>query len=105
LAPELTIYLLHALKHQENDGPANTYLEDIIERAISCGADGLDLGNSPLITRWFVDKMKMAGLEFHVWTVNSAEEALRYIELDVDSITTDRPQGLREEITALLESF
>lgn len=105
LAPELTVYLLHALKHQENDGPANTYLENIIERAISIGANGLDLGNSPLITQWFVDKIKMAGLEFHVWTVNNAEEALRYIELGVDSITTDRPQGLREEITALLKSF
>jgi len=105
LAPELTVYLLHALKHQENDGPANTCLENIIERAISIGADGLDLGNSPLITQWFVDKIKMAGLEFHVWTVNSAEEALRYIELGIDSITTDRPQGLREEITALLDRF
>ena len=57
------------------------------------------------MTRRFVDKMKMAGLEFHVWTVNSAEEALRYMELGIDSITTDRPQGLREEITALIERF
>ena len=105
LAPDLTVYLLHALKHQENDGPANTYLENIIERATACGADGVDLGNNPLISQWFVDKIKMEGMEFHVWTVNSAEEALRYIELGVDSITTDRPQELREEITALLESF
>ena len=97
--------MLHALKHQENDGPANTYFENIIERAVSIGADGLDLGNRPPITQWFAGKIKMAGLEFHVWTVNSAEEALRYIELGVDSITTDRPQGLREEINALLESF
>ncbi len=105
LAPELNVYLLHDLKHQEDDGPANTYLEKLIEKAITSGANGLDLGDSPLITQWFVDKIKMAGLEFHVWTVNSAEEALRYIEFGVDSITTDRPQGLREDIKTLLERF
>lgn len=98
LAPELTVYLLHALKHQEKDGPANIYLENIIERAVAIGADGLDLGSSPLITRWFVDKIRKVGLEFHVWTVNNVEDALHYIDLGIDSITTDRPQGLRKEI-------
>lgn len=102
VAPELTVYLIHNLNHQENDGPANIYLEKIIERALSIGADGLDLGNSPLITKWFIDTIKMAELEFHVWTVNTAEEALRYMDLGIDSITTDRPEGLRRDITTLL---
>lgn len=105
LAPELTVYLIHNLNHQEHDGPANIYLEKIIEKALSIGADGLNLGSSPLITRWFVERIKMSGLEFHVWTVNSAEEAFRYMELGIDSITTDRPEGLRKELTDLLENY
>lgn len=104
LAPKLTVYLLHALKHQEKDGPANIYLENIIERAVAIGADGLDLGNSPLITQWFVDKVRKAGLEFHVWTINNAELALHYIGLGIDSITTDRPAGLREELLTLTKN-
>jgi len=104
LAPELTVYLLHALNHQEQDGPANIYLEKIIKRAVAIGSDGLDLGNSPLITRWFVDKIRKAGLEFHVWTVNNVEDALHYIDLGIDSITTDRPKGLRDEILTLAKS-
>ena len=105
LAPELTVYLLHDIKHQKHDGPTNTYLENIIDRAVSIHADGLDLGNSPLITHWFVDKIRKAGLEFHVWTVNTAEEALRYMELGIDSITTDRPQGLREDLITLTKNM
>jgi glycerophosphoryl diester phosphodiesterase len=104
LAPEFKVYLLHGLKHQEKYGPANTYLENIIDKAVEIGADGLDLRNSPLITRWFVDKVRKAGLEFHVWTVNDAELALHYIDLGIDSITTDRPAGLREELLTLTKN-
>lgn len=102
LAPKLTTYLLHDLKYGKRHGPLIDYLEEIINRAVIAGADGLDLGNSPLIDQGFVDKIRKAGLEFHVWTVNRRKDALRYIALGVDSITTDRPQGLREEITASL---
>ncbi|WP_169309027.1 glycerophosphodiester phosphodiesterase family protein [Desulforhopalus sp. IMCC35007] len=100
--PWLTAYLLHSLKPQIWNLPAKNYLQKIIARAVASGADGLDLGSGPLIDRWFVDSIRQAGLEFHVWTVNNADEALRYIELGVDSITTDRPQGLRLEITERL---
>ncbi|MFT5697390.1 MAG: glycerophosphoryl diester phosphodiesterase [Desulforhopalus sp.] len=100
-APQLTAYLIHRLDHYLTDGPVHSYLERIINTAKEIGADGLDLKNSPLIERWFVDKLREARLEFHIWTVNSAEDAIRYMNLGVDSITTDRPQGLREDIINL----
>lgn len=99
-SPELRTYLLHDLKYRKRHGPITEYLEEIIYRAVVIGADGLDLGNSQLIDQEFVDKIREARLEFHVWTINRLKDALRYIALGVDSITTDRPQGLREEITA-----
>jgi glycerophosphoryl diester phosphodiesterase len=100
--PMLTVYLLHSLKPQIWNIPVKKYLQKIIDTAVASGADGLDLGSGPLIDRWFVDAIRQAGLEFHVWTVNTVDEALRYIELGVDSITTDRPQGLRLEINERL---
>jgi glycerophosphoryl diester phosphodiesterase len=100
--PMLTVYLLHSLKPQIWNIPVKNYLQKIIDRAVASGVDGLDLGSGPLIDRWFVDAIRQAGLEFHVWTVNTVDEALRYIELGVDSITTDRPQGLRLEINERL---
>ena len=100
--PRLTVYLLHSLKPQIWNIPVKRYLQKIIDRAIASGADGLDLGSGPLIDRWFVDTIRQAGLEFHVWTVNNVDEALRYIEFGVDSITTDRPQGLRLELNERL---
>lgn len=105
LAPELTAYLLHDLKYKKRHGPLAQYLEDIIHRAVVIGANGLNLGNSPLIDQAFVDKIRKAGLEFHVWTVNRRDDALRYIALGVDSITTDRPLGLRKEIAASLSEI
>ena len=48
----------------------------------------------------FVRAVRRAGLEVHVWTVNEAPLALRMTALGVDSITTDRPRWLREQIPA-----
>lgn len=101
-SPALTVYLLHGLKPQAWDIPRKRYLQNIIDRAVAISADGLDLGSGPLIDSWFVERIRQAGLEFHVWTVNNIDDALRYIQLGVDSITTDRPQGLRLEIAERL---
>lgn len=103
LAPELTAYLLHDLKYKKWYGSLALYLEEILNRAVGVGADGVDLRNSRLIDRKFVDNIRHSGLEFHVWTVNRLQDALRYIALGVDSITTDRPRGLREELTAFYQ--
>ncbi len=75
-------------------------VEELLTMAADCNAHGLGVGNSPLIDGEFVQRLREAYLEFHVWTVNNVEDALRYIELGVDSLTTDRPQGLREELLA-----
>jgi glycerophosphoryl diester phosphodiesterase len=34
----------------------------------------------------------------HVWTVNSAQEAEEYLKMGIDSITTNRPMYLRNNL-------
>lgn len=102
LAPEMRVFLLHDLEHPENEASGSVTTEELLAEARICHADGLGLGNSPLIDAELVRRIREAGLEFHVWTVNAVEEALRYMALGVDSITTDRPGGLRQEIRAFL---
>ena len=44
-----------------------------------------------VVDQAFVDRVKSAGLEIHVWTVNETETALRMRSIGIDSITTDCP--------------
>lgn len=100
--PALRTLLLCELEWDEKSRKALPGVEEIVTLATGCGALGLGMGNSHLIDAALVEGLRKAGLQFHVWTVNAVEEALRYIELGVDSLTTDRPQGLRRELEQAL---
>ena len=61
-------------------------------------AHGLSCAAHDCVDGAFVRSVRAAGFEFHVWTVNEVETAGRFRALGVDSITTDRPGGLRAEL-------
>lgn len=100
--PAMRALLLYDLEHPEPEYGADPSLSELLALARSIKADGLGLGNSRLIDENFVRRIREEHLEFHVWTVNDVEDALRYIDLGVDSLTTDWPAGLRQEIIARL---
>ena len=67
-------------------------VDEVIDVAMAIGADGVDLKAEPeVVDQAFVDRVKSAGLEIHVWTVNETEIALQMRSLGIDSITTDCP--------------
>lgn len=73
--------------------------EELIARAKEIQADGLDLSADPaVLTKEFAKKVKAAGLKLYVWTVNDVDLARTMIELGAESITTDRPAWLREQL-------
>jgi glycerophosphoryl diester phosphodiesterase len=43
-----------------------------------------------------VRRLKEAGHQVHVWTVNTAEDVHRCVDLGVDAIITNRPRAVRE---------
>ncbi|MCX7018976.1 MAG: glycerophosphodiester phosphodiesterase [Candidatus Sumerlaeota bacterium] len=65
--------------------------------AKSRGLDGLDVHYEGL-TPEFAAAVKAAGLGLHAWTVDDAAEAQRLMRLGVDSITTNRPDFIREAL-------
>ena len=73
-------------------------LDEAIARAKDAGFDGLDLQNTWPLDEADVRKIKDAGLQLHVWTINDPDEARRWIALGATSITTDRPGWLREKL-------
>jgi glycerophosphoryl diester phosphodiesterase len=73
--------------------------EELITKAKEIKADGLDLSADPaVLTKEFAQKVKVAGLKLYVWTVNDIDLAKQMIEVGAESITTDRPAWLREQL-------
>lgn len=73
---------------------------ELIEKAKEIKADGLDLSATPaILDKAFGAKVRAAGLRLYVWTVNDLDLAKQMIEAGVESITTDRPGWLREQLS------
>ena len=69
----------------------------LIDRALEVGASVLALHHR-LAKPALVEKAKHAGLRVVVWTVDDPAKAKELADAGVDSITTNRPQWLREQL-------
>jgi glycerophosphoryl diester phosphodiesterase len=96
-----TLYLVSYRAPDPNKAPSKTpqpTLDHVIAEAKAAKLTGLDLQHTWPLTAADVKKIRAAGLELHVWTVNDVAIAKRWIGLGVESITTDRPAWLREQL-------
>ncbi|HEX2075593.1 MAG TPA: glycerophosphodiester phosphodiesterase [Geodermatophilus sp.] len=61
-----------------------------------CAQVPLQLGGRALVDERFLAAAHARGLQVHVWTVDTPEDAASMLDLGVDGIMTDRPSMLRE---------
>jgi len=61
-------------------------------------ADGVSTSVHPKLSQAGIAALKQAGFEYHVWTIDEAEEARRLRDWGVDSITTNRPWAIRSAL-------
>ncbi|PTX97678.1 glycerophosphodiester phosphodiesterase [Opitutus sp. ER46] len=73
-------------------------IDEVIAQAKAAGFTGLDLQSTWPLTPADVKKIKDAGLELHVWTVDDPEVAKHWVQLGTESITTNRPGWLRAQL-------
>ncbi|MEO6245356.1 MAG: glycerophosphodiester phosphodiesterase [Opitutaceae bacterium] len=73
-------------------------LDELIRDCRAAGFDGLSFNQNWPLEPDGVKKIKAAGLLMHVWTVDLPQIAQRWIDLGVDSITTNRAGWLREQL-------
>ncbi len=85
-------------KRHEQTGKVLISLRQRIEQCRTAGLDGLSVSRESELNEKFVQQIHDAGLQLHVWTVNSPEEAAKLAGLGVDAITTDRPGWLRRRL-------
>ncbi len=74
-------------------------VEEVLESLKRTGATGLGTnGNLLVIDQCFVNAIRNAGVELHVWTINGEVPAHTFKNFKFDSITTDQPRFIREVI-------
>lgn len=94
--PQYKCNWLTGYKRKDKEAAWKPATQDVVTSLRRTGASGLGTqANQDVIDRSFVDAVRGAGCEFHVWTVNDVESARRFASLGVDSITTDRPALIR----------
>ena len=97
LMPEYKVYWLTGSKTK--DGPVTA--EYIIKGIKETGADGVDCHfNRNIITADLIKKVKDAGYEFHVWTVDRLPDTLAAFERGAQTVTTNCAKKQLDEYRA-----
>ena len=97
--PRYNCNWLTAYKQASKQADWKPTRDDVLSKLQRAKATGLGTqANREVVDRQFVDSLRDAGFEFHVWTVNDPRTARHFAELGVDSITTDRPRLIRSAL-------
>ena len=102
LMPEYKVYWLTSSKVKGTDKKkVPVTAEYIIEGIRETKADGVDCHfNRDIITADIVKKVRDAGYEFHVWTVDKLDDTLEAFKRGVQTVTTNCARKQLEEYKA-----
>lgn len=96
--PHLEVYWIVNIKPDPKSDKQPLSVDELIATAKRIKADGLDLSACDTIDKAFGDKVRSAGLKLAVWTVNDPAVARAMQAAGVQSLTTDRPGWMREQL-------
>ena len=95
--PDYKVYFLMGAYRKWGDVKQPWSAEDVLERIRKTGADGIDIQFAPAVhDAAFVKKIKDAGFEFHVWTVDDPAKARLAFAVGADTLTTNRAKYILE---------
>ena len=85
MAPEYKALLLYSYKEGRE-------VSSLINEMFDIKADGIGTDNE--LSKEFVEKVIISGLEYHSWTIDNADTANQLISWGTNSITTNEPELL-----------
>ncbi len=94
IIPEAKALLICGLNYQDDVGFTPS-LEELKLRLQQTHADGLDCHAIKELNAEFIQSIRDAGYEFHVWTIDDIELAQQFVDLKVDSITSNCAVALK----------
>jgi len=97
LLPDVRAHWLTGYKRDKPTGQVHPTVDEIAATLAACRADGLGThGDRSIVTPEFIASLRQHGMrEFHVWTIDSPEDAQYFQALGAVGITTNRPQFIR----------
>lgn len=100
--PTVRAHWLTGFKQDKATGIWHPSAERIAATVKVCGADGVGMqAQRRVIDRGFVARLAAEGVgEFHVWTVDSPDDARAFRALGAMGITTNRPELIRTALAS-----
>lgn len=96
--PSIPAFFLSDFKQDKETGVWSPTVDELIQKAKSIKADGLDLSHKGPIDEQFVQRVKAEGLKFHVYTIDELDMARKFAAYGVDGITTNKAAYLKREL-------
>ena len=99
LAPNFkSNWLLDIKNSKDNPNIPIISAKDLIEELTKIGATGIGAKVGSAVDKKYIETIKNAGFEFHVWTIDNPETAIKLQGMGVDSITTNKPVFIKEKL-------
>ena len=96
--PQIKAYFLSGFKKDKQTGVWAPTVDELIQQAKAVQADGLDLSHEGPIDEAAIKRIKAAGLQFFVWTVDDLAVARKYAAWGAEGITTNRAAWMSEQL-------
>ena len=96
--PEIKAYWLFSSYFQKKKCLKYLAQKRLIQTLQTINCDGIDVNAGPYIDMKLVKLFRDSHLDFCAYDVNELDDAIKLINLGVDSITTDFPLKMRKEI-------
>ena len=98
--PDIKTLWLTSFKENEADGSFSPSAEETIRFLQTAKADGIDAhALEKAFNAAYIKALKNAGFHVAIWTVDLEDVARRYIDMGVDSITSNCAAKLRNAVT------
>jgi glycerophosphoryl diester phosphodiesterase len=96
--PQVTTLWLTDFKSDKATGAVTPSADDILATLKAINADGVDCRAHPTVGPSFVQTLRAAHKQIHVWTVDDRPTAKRLRALGVDSLTSNRAGWLKAQL-------
>ena len=99
--PDFRVFLLHGSRSSwKKDAPPIT-ADTLLAKVRGTAINGVSVSYDPaVVTADFIRTFRDAGLEFHVWTIDSLDRALQAFERGAQTVTTNRAKALLDQYEA-----
>ena len=96
--PGIKVYWLYYWYLDQISGEPSNSESEILSVLKQTAADGLDINNCIWVNNYFMEALCKLNKELVLYTVDLLVDAVRFISIGADKLTTNRPAELRREL-------